>query len=75
MGFKRCRLGKKRQLRLVEYFVLEVTARAAADLLGMQANTTMFCLRSGHLIADKLAETFPEHGEFEVDESYFGGGT
>ncbi len=74
MGFKRCRLGKKQQLRLVECFVLEVTARAAADLLGMQANTTMLFYRKiRHLIAGKLAETFPERGEFEVDESYFGG--
>ena len=74
MGFKRCRLGKKQQLRLVECFVLEVTARSAADMLGLQANTTMLFYRKvRHLIASKLAETFPEHGEFEVDESYFGG--
>jgi transposase len=67
-------LGKKRQLRLLECFVLEVTARAAADLLGMQSNTTMLFYRKiRHLIAGKLAETFPERGEFEVDESYFGG--
>ena len=65
MGFKRCRLGKKEQLRLLEYFVLEVTARAAADMLGMQANTTMLFYRKiRHLIAGKLAETFPERGEF-----------
>jgi transposase len=70
MGFKRCRLGKKQQLRLVECFVLEVTARVAADMLGMQANTTMLFYRKiGHLIAGKLAETCAERGEFEVDES------
>lgn len=74
MGIKRCRLGKRQQLRLLECFVLEVTARSAADMLGMQANTTMLFYRKvRHLIAGKLAETFPEHGEFEVDESYFGG--
>src|SRR5271154_3342725 len=74
MAIKRCRLGKKRQLRLLECFVLEVTARAAADMLGMQANTTMLFYRKvRHLIAGKLAETCPERGEFEVDESYFGG--
>jgi transposase len=74
MGIKRCKLGKSQQLRLVEYFVLEVTARSAADLLGMQANTTMLFYRKiRHLIAGELAKTFPEGGEFEVDESYFGG--
>jgi transposase len=39
MGLKRCKLGTKRQLRLLECFVLEVTARSAADLLDVQANT------------------------------------
>ena len=41
----------------------------------LAASVTDYC--SGayirHLIAGKLAETFPEHGAFEVDESYFGG--
>ena len=74
MGTKRCKLGKRQQLRLLECFVLEVTARSAADLLGMQANTAMLFYRKvRHLTAWKLAETFPKHGGFEVDESYFGG--
>ena len=74
MGLKRCKLGTKQQLRLLECFVLEVTARSAADLLDIQVNTaTLFYRKVRHLIAGKLAETFPEHGEFEVDESYFGG--
>lgn len=74
MGIKRCKLGKKQQLRLLECFVLEVTARSAADLLEMQPNTTMLFYRKvRHLIAGELAKTFPEKGAFEVDESYFGG--
>lgn len=74
MGIKRCRLGKRQQVRLLECFVLGVTARAAADLLGLRANTAMLFYRKvRHLIAGKLAESFPEHGAFEVDESYFGG--
>ncbi|HTW33512.1 MAG TPA: IS1595 family transposase, partial [Rhizomicrobium sp.] len=74
MGIKRCKLGKKQQLRLLECFVLGVTARSAADLLGMQANTTMLFYRKvRQLIAGELAKTFPERGAFEVDESYFGG--
>ncbi len=64
MGIKRCKLGKSQQLRVLEYFVLEVTARSAADLLGMQANTAMLFYRKvRHLIAGELAKTFPEHGE------------
>jgi hypothetical protein len=59
MGIKRCRTGKRQQLRLLECFVLEVTARSAADLLGMQANTTMLFYRKvRHLIAGELAMTF-----------------
>lgn len=74
MGIKRSKLGKKQQLRLLECFVMEVTARSAANVLGMQANTAMLFYRKlRHLIAGELAKQFPEHGEFEVDESYFGG--
>ncbi len=32
MGLKGCRLSKKVQLRLVEFFVSQVTARSAADM-------------------------------------------
>jgi transposase len=74
MGIKRSKLGKKQQLRLLECFVMEVTARSAANVLGMQPNTAMLFYRKlRHLIAGELTKQFPEHGEFEVDESYFGG--
>ena len=75
MGIKRCKLSKKIQLRLLEYFVLEVTARSAADVLGLQANTAALFYR-------KVRELIAEHaaadeellgGEVEADESYFGG--
>ncbi|MDX1750285.1 MAG: IS1595 family transposase, partial [Methylophaga sp.] len=33
MKITHCKLLRKHQLRLLEYFVLEVTARSAADLL------------------------------------------
>jgi transposase len=39
MQLKRCRLSKKVQRRLIEFFVLEVTARSAADILGIQPNS------------------------------------
>ncbi len=75
MGIKRCKLGKKVQLRLLEFFVLEVTARSAANLLGLQANTAaLFYRKVRELIAEQAAaDEDLLGGEVEVDESYFGG--
>ena len=75
MGLKHCRLSDKRQLRLLEYFVLEVTARAAADLMEIQANTAAVFYRKVRIIIAKKLETeaFEFGGEIELDESYFGG--
>jgi transposase len=75
MGIKRCKLPRKLQLRLLENFVLQVTARSAADLHGIQANTVALFYRKIRLvIAEKLeAEAVPFAGEIEVEESYFGG--
>ena len=76
MGLNRCKLSKKLQVRLAEFFVLEVTARSAADVLGIQPNTAaLFYRKLRQLIADRLA--LVEHevfdGSVELDESYFGG--
>src|SRR5882724_9881336 len=75
MGMRRCKLSRKLQLRLLENFVLQVTARSAADVHGIQANTVVLFYRKIRLvIAEKLeAEAVPFAGEIEVDESYFGG--
>jgi len=71
MGLKRCKLSRKQQVRLLECFVLEVTARAAANTLGIQANTVaLFYHKIRIVIAARLAEVQPEFGAFEVDESY-----
>jgi len=37
----RCKLRKNNQKKLLEFFVLEVIARSAADLLGIQPNTAI----------------------------------
>jgi len=59
---------------LLEFFVAEVTARSAADLLGIQANSAaLFYRKLRELIVQELSYVFPEQGAFEVDESYFGG--
>ncbi|MDO5652286.1 MAG: IS1595 family transposase, partial [Moraxella sp.] len=41
MKITHCKLSRKIQLKLLEFFVAEVTARTAADLLGIQANTAI----------------------------------
>lgn len=54
---------------------MEVTARAAADLLGLQANTAaLFFRKLRGVIATKLDAAASEVAEeIELDESYFGG--
>jgi len=57
MSLRRCKLSSKVQFRLVEFFVLEVTARSAASVLGIQPNTAaLFYRKLRHLIADQLAQ-------------------
>lgn len=75
MGLNRCKLSRKTQLRLLEFFVLEVTARSAADVLGLQANTVaLFYRKVRELIVEQAAANEELlGGEVEVDESYFGG--
>ena len=76
MKLSYCKLLRKKQLRLLEYFVLEVTARSAADMLGIQANTgILFYRKLREIIAYHLAQEAHEifGGAIELDESYFGG--
>ena len=76
MKITRCKITKKDQLKLLEYFVLQVTARSAANLLGIQVNSAaLFYHKIRLVIADYLACQADEKlgGEIELDESYFGG--
>ncbi|MBL4664611.1 MAG: IS1595 family transposase [Nitrospinaceae bacterium] len=75
MGLKRCRLRDSVQRKLLEFFVAEVTARTAADLMDIQVNTAALFYRKIRLIiAEQLeAEASDFSGEIELDESYFGG--
>ncbi|OSI22758.1 IS1595 family transposase [Neisseria dumasiana] len=76
MKITHCKLKKSLQRKLLEYFVLEVTARSAADILGIQPNTAILFYRKIRLVisrhlaleADQVFE-----GTIELDESYFGG--
>ena len=74
MKLKRCRLTEKQQDRLIEFFVGEMTARTAADLVGVNKTTAAYFFhRLREIIAWQLDEASPLAGEVEVDGSYFGG--
>ncbi len=76
MKITRCKLSKNHQRRLLEFFVLEVTARNASNLLGIQANTAaLFYRKVREIITYRLELEAHEcfDGEVELDESYFGG--
>ena len=73
---KRCRLSKDIQSQLTEYFILQVTARSAADMLGIQPNSAaLFYHKLRQIIFDALDREAGSVfcGEIEIDESYFGG--
>lgn len=76
MKLSYCKLTKKHQDKLFEFFVLEVTARSAADVMGIQVNTAaLFYHKIREVIVARL-EMYAEEvfaGEIELDESYFGG--
>lgn len=70
---RRSRLTGSQQQKLITLFVGETTARAAAEVVGVQANTAArFFMRLRQLIASKLP-SYELSGEVEADESYFGG--
>ena len=76
MQITNCKLSKRVQKKLLKFFVLQVTARSAADILDIQPNTAILYYRTIRmvisdylaLVADKVFE-----GPVELDESYFGG--
>jgi len=71
---RKSRLSKAKRLRLLEHFVVGTTARAAAELVGVNRNTVnRFYLALRQVIAEEMEKAAPLHGEVEVDESYFGG--
>jgi transposase len=70
---RKSRLTSSQQSRLIEYFVAGTTARAASELVGIQANTAIrFFMVLRQIIASNLP-SYELSGEVEADESYFGG--
>ena len=73
MYVRKSRLTTAQQTRLIEYFVGGMTARASAELLGIQANSAIrFFMMLRQVIASNLP-SYELSGEVEADESYFGG--
>ncbi|MEM6783631.1 MAG: IS1595 family transposase, partial [Bacteroidota bacterium] len=74
MTRRRSRLPRTTQLRLLEHFVAGTTARTAAQLVGVNRNTSiLYYHKLRELIAERIADESPFGGEVEIDESYFGG--
>jgi len=74
MALTRCRISKKQQIKLLELFVAQVTARTAAELTAVHRNTAaLYYHKLRQCIAARMAEVEPELAVFECDESYFGG--
>ena len=76
MRISHCKLSKKTQLKLLEFFVLEVTARSAADMLDIHPNSAaLFYHKIRQVIVARLDGLAEEMlgGDIELDESYFGG--
>ena len=70
---RKSRLSISKQYKLIELFVAGSTARAAGEIVGVQANTAAkFFLRLRQLIASKQP-SLQLSGEVEADEGYFGG--
>ena len=76
MQITNCKLSNRVQKKLLEFFVLQVTARSAANILGIQPNSAILFYRKirmviSHYLALAADEVF--EGPVELDESYFGG--
>ena len=76
MKIRHCKLKKSVQKKLLEFFVLEVTARSAADILQINPNSAaLFYKKTRQVIEYHLLQEADEifSGLIELDESYFGG--
>ena len=59
--------------RLLEHFVAGTTARATAQLVGVQGRSVVVFFQRLRQVIATTQESFLPSGEIEADESYFGG--
>ena len=75
MQITNCKLSKRVQKKLLEFFVLQITARSAADILGIHPNSAALFYRKIRTVINyhlALAADEVFEGPVELDESYFG---
>ena len=72
MQITNCKLSKRVQKKLLEFFVLQVTARSAADILGIQPNSAILFYRKIRMVISHYLALVADE-VVELDESYFGG--
>ena len=71
MGLKHSRLPQEQQDRLVECFVLGVTARTAAEILHLNKNTTTyFYYRLRLIIEQRLFDDSPVDRDLQIPETH-----
>ena len=74
MDMRKSRLSHYKQDRLIEHFVSGSTARTTAKLVNVNKTTAAYYFhRLREIIALETENEAMLSGEFEVDESYFGG--
>ncbi len=76
MKITHCKLKKKVQKELLRFFALEITARSAADILGIHPNSAALFYRKIRTVTNyhlALAADEVFEGPVEPDESDFGG--
>ena len=74
MTYRKSKLATQIQIDLVKHFVAGTPARTAAEIVEIHRNSAqLYYHKLRILISQKLLEQSPTQGEFEVDESYFGG--
>jgi transposase len=72
--YRKSRLSRSKQLRLMEHFVAGTTARTASGLVGVNPKAAAYYFhRLREIIEQASEDAKPLSGEIEVDESYFGG--
>ena len=73
MYHHKSRMSIRQPYRFIEHFVTGTTARAASQIIGVQATTSArFYMRLRKLIASKLP-SYELYGQVAADERYFGG--
>lgn len=69
---RKSRLSPRQQGSLMELFVEGSTARAAAEVTGVQANTVIRIFMGMRSLMSSKLPGYELSGEVEADESYFG---